>query len=237
MSTQAAATLAERRGLAGPRRAAPAEVRHRHGRAAGRELQRQPGVGARHARRAGAHRAGPGGRRLLALGDMRELGEGADAYHAGLAEAVAASGAAQVFLCGPHMRGAVATRSPPAQRGVHRPDSAALAGEVAAALQARRCDRGQGFAGLENESMSSTPSWRQAAARRDAKMFYNLLYPAGRRLQPVQPVPLPDLPLDRGVPDGAGPELPDRRRADPLAAQQAGRRASRSATTARPATS
>ena len=45
----------------------------------------------------------PGGRRLLAMGDMRELGEGADAYHAGLADAVAASGAAQVFLCGPHM--------------------------------------------------------------------------------------------------------------------------------------
>ncbi|MEA2854071.1 MAG: UDP-N-acetylmuramoyl-tripeptide--D-alanyl-D-alanine ligase, partial [Rhodospirillaceae bacterium] len=45
-----------------------------------------------------------GGRRLLAMGDMRELGEGTDAYHAGLADAVAASGAAQVFLCGPHMR-------------------------------------------------------------------------------------------------------------------------------------
>ena len=45
-----------------------------------------------------------GGRRLLAMGDMRELGEGADAYHAGLADAVAASGAAQVFLCGPHMQ-------------------------------------------------------------------------------------------------------------------------------------
>ena len=76
-----------------------------------------------------------GGRRILALGDMRELGEDADAYHAGLADAVAASGAAQVFLCGPHMQ-ALWQRLEPAQRGVHRPDSAALAGDVAAALRA-----------------------------------------------------------------------------------------------------
>jgi UDP-N-acetylmuramoyl-tripeptide--D-alanyl-D-alanine ligase len=76
-----------------------------------------------------------GGRRLLAMGDMRELGEEADAYHAGLADAVAASGAAQVFLCGPHMQ-ALWRLLAPAQRGVHRPDSASLAGEVAGALRA-----------------------------------------------------------------------------------------------------
>jgi len=76
-----------------------------------------------------------GGRRLLALGDMRELGEGADAFHAGLADAVAASGATQVFLCGPHME-ALWRKLEPAQRGVHRPDSMVLAGEVAAALRA-----------------------------------------------------------------------------------------------------
>jgi UDP-N-acetylmuramoyl-tripeptide--D-alanyl-D-alanine ligase len=76
-----------------------------------------------------------GGRRLLALGDMRELGEGADAYHAGLADAVSASGAARVFLCGPHME-ALWHKLEPARRGVHRPDSMALAGEVAAALRA-----------------------------------------------------------------------------------------------------
>jgi UDP-N-acetylmuramoyl-tripeptide--D-alanyl-D-alanine ligase len=76
-----------------------------------------------------------GGRRLLAMGDMRELGEGADAYHAGLADAVLASGAAQVFLCGPHMQ-ALWQLVAPAQRGVHRPDSASLAGDVAAALRA-----------------------------------------------------------------------------------------------------
>ncbi|MBX9946990.1 MAG: UDP-N-acetylmuramoyl-tripeptide--D-alanyl-D-alanine ligase [Reyranella sp.] len=76
-----------------------------------------------------------GGRRLLAMGDMRELGEGADAYHAGLADAVAASGAAKVFLCGPHMQ-ALWSRLAPEQRGVHRADSAALASEVASALRA-----------------------------------------------------------------------------------------------------
>ncbi|MCX7362262.1 MAG: UDP-N-acetylmuramoyl-tripeptide--D-alanyl-D-alanine ligase [Alphaproteobacteria bacterium] len=77
----------------------------------------------------------PGGRRLLAMGDMRELGDGADAYHAGLADAVAASGAAQVFLCGPHMA-ALWRRLSAGQQGVHRPDSAALAPEVATALRA-----------------------------------------------------------------------------------------------------
>jgi UDP-N-acetylmuramoyl-tripeptide--D-alanyl-D-alanine ligase len=77
----------------------------------------------------------PGGRRLLALGDMRELGDGADAYHAALADAVATSGATLVFLCGPHMQ-ALWRRLAAAQKGVHRAESAALAGEVAAALRA-----------------------------------------------------------------------------------------------------
>jgi UDP-N-acetylmuramoyl-tripeptide--D-alanyl-D-alanine ligase len=77
----------------------------------------------------------PGGRRLLVMGDMRELGEYADDLHAGLADAVAASGAAQVFLCGPHMR-ALWQRLAGTQKGVHCPDSAALAGEIAAALRA-----------------------------------------------------------------------------------------------------
>ncbi len=77
----------------------------------------------------------PGGRRLLAMGDMRELGEHADALHAGLADAVAASGASQVFLCGPHMK-ALWHKLAAAQKGVHRPDSAALATEVAGALRA-----------------------------------------------------------------------------------------------------
>ncbi len=76
-----------------------------------------------------------GGRKILAMGDMRELGEGADAFHAGLADAVAASGAVQVFLCGPHME-ALWSRLAATQKGAYRADSAALAGEVAAALRA-----------------------------------------------------------------------------------------------------
>ncbi|MBS0518709.1 MAG: UDP-N-acetylmuramoylalanyl-D-glutamyl-2,6-diaminopimelate--D-alanyl-D-alanine ligase [Proteobacteria bacterium] len=77
---------------------------------------------------------GPGGHRVLVLGDMRELGERADDYHAGLAEAVARSGAAQVFLCGPHMK-ALWERLAAAQRGTYRLDSAALADDVASALR------------------------------------------------------------------------------------------------------
>ena len=77
----------------------------------------------------------PGGRRVLAMGDMRELGEDADSYHAGLADAVAQSGAAEVFLCGPHMQ-ALWQRLAAGQRGAYRPDSAALAPDVAGALRA-----------------------------------------------------------------------------------------------------
>lgn len=77
----------------------------------------------------------PGGRRLLVMGDMRELGERADALHAGLADAVAASGATQVFLCGPHMK-ALWSRLSPEQKGAYGADSAAIAGEVVAALKA-----------------------------------------------------------------------------------------------------
>lgn len=78
---------------------------------------------------------GPGGRRMLAMGDMRELGDAADSFHAALADAVAASGAAQVFLCGPHMQ-ALWRKIAAGQRGVHRPDSAALAGDFVSALKA-----------------------------------------------------------------------------------------------------
>ena len=45
----------------------------------------------------------PGGRKVLVLGDMLELGETAEALHAGLADAVRASGAARVHLVGQHM--------------------------------------------------------------------------------------------------------------------------------------
>jgi UDP-N-acetylmuramoyl-tripeptide--D-alanyl-D-alanine ligase len=74
------------------------------------------------------------GRRVLVMGDMRELGDDADRYHAGLADAVAGSGASKIFLCGPHMQ-ALLRILPSSPSTLHRPDSAALSGDVAAALR------------------------------------------------------------------------------------------------------
>jgi UDP-N-acetylmuramoyl-tripeptide--D-alanyl-D-alanine ligase len=74
------------------------------------------------------------GRRILVLGDMRELGDNADGYHAGLADAVAGSGAAEIFLCGPHMQ-ALLRALPSSSPALHRADSAALSGDVTAALR------------------------------------------------------------------------------------------------------
>jgi UDP-N-acetylmuramoyl-tripeptide--D-alanyl-D-alanine ligase len=42
-------------------------------------------------------------RRIVVLGDMRELGEQSNALHVGLADPVIASGADLVLACGPHM--------------------------------------------------------------------------------------------------------------------------------------
>ncbi len=77
--------------------------------------------------------AQPARRRIVALGDMRELGEDAPAMHAELAPDVAAA-ADLVFCCGP-MMGHLFDALPPARRGAHLPDSAALAPLLAAALR------------------------------------------------------------------------------------------------------
>lgn len=77
--------------------------------------------------------AQPARRRLVALGDMRELGEAAPAMHAELAGDVAAA-ADLAFTCGPmmaHLHAAL----PEARRGAHAADSAALAPLLVAALQ------------------------------------------------------------------------------------------------------
>jgi UDP-N-acetylmuramoyl-tripeptide--D-alanyl-D-alanine ligase len=77
--------------------------------------------------------AQPASRRIVALGDMRELGEGAAAMHAELAPDVARA-ADLVFCCGPlmaHLFDAL----PPARRGAHAEDSAALAPLLAAAIR------------------------------------------------------------------------------------------------------
>ncbi len=55
-------------------------------------------------------------RRVVALGDMLELGADSPALHAGLAPAVAAAGADLVFACGPHMKNLIEAL-PAARRG------------------------------------------------------------------------------------------------------------------------
>jgi len=75
----------------------------------------------------------PATRRVAVLGDMRELGALGPSEHAALA-GPASDAADLVFTCGPlmaHLRDAL----PPARRGDHAADSAALAPLVAAALR------------------------------------------------------------------------------------------------------
>jgi UDP-N-acetylmuramoyl-tripeptide--D-alanyl-D-alanine ligase len=72
-----------------------------------------------------------GGRRIVALGDMLELGEGGPAAHAGLADALIAAEIDRVFTAGPlmrHLQDAV----PASMKGGHAADSAALGPLVAA---------------------------------------------------------------------------------------------------------
>jgi UDP-N-acetylmuramoyl-tripeptide--D-alanyl-D-alanine ligase len=65
------------------------------------------------------------GRRIAVLGDMLELGEQAPQLHAGLAEAVVASGVDQVYTAGPAMRH-LHDALPAARRGEHVDDAATL---------------------------------------------------------------------------------------------------------------
>lgn len=74
------------------------------------------------------------GRKIAVLGDMLEMGEQAPALHAGLLDAVVASGVDAVFLCGPNMH-ALWEKLPVAMRGAFAADSAALAPRVAAMVQ------------------------------------------------------------------------------------------------------
>jgi UDP-N-acetylmuramoyl-tripeptide--D-alanyl-D-alanine ligase len=75
----------------------------------------------------------PAQRRVAVLGDMLELGDAGPAEHIALA-APAAAAADLVFTCGPLMRH-LHDALPPAQRGAHAADSAALAPLVAHALR------------------------------------------------------------------------------------------------------
>jgi UDP-N-acetylmuramoyl-tripeptide--D-alanyl-D-alanine ligase len=73
------------------------------------------------------------GRRIAVLGDMLELGEGAAAYHAELAPAVAASDVDLVYLSGPNMAH-LAAALPPSRLAASTETSEPLAGLVAEAL-------------------------------------------------------------------------------------------------------
>jgi len=77
--------------------------------------------------------AQPAARRIVALGDMRELGDDAPAMHAELAADVAAA-ADLVFCCGPMMRH-LYDALPAAKQGAHLTDSAALAPVLAQAVR------------------------------------------------------------------------------------------------------
>jgi UDP-N-acetylmuramoyl-tripeptide--D-alanyl-D-alanine ligase len=82
-----------------------------------------------------AAKPGPGGRRILVLGDMLELGAASAALHAALAPDVEASGAALVFTAGQGM--AALHRALPARlRAAHAPDSSRLAQRVVEKLRA-----------------------------------------------------------------------------------------------------
>jgi UDP-N-acetylmuramoyl-tripeptide--D-alanyl-D-alanine ligase len=74
------------------------------------------------------------GRRVLVLGDMRELGETSPALHAGLAPTIVAAKIDKVFCCGEMMRH-LYDALPDDNRGAYAEDSAALAPLVAEAVQ------------------------------------------------------------------------------------------------------
>jgi UDP-N-acetylmuramoyl-tripeptide--D-alanyl-D-alanine ligase len=89
-----------------------------------------------------------GGRRLVALGDMLELGGNGPAEHAGLAEALIAARVDQVFTAGPLMRH-LYDALPAAIRSGHAESSAALAPLVAAAARTNDIVLVKGSAGSQ----------------------------------------------------------------------------------------
>jgi UDP-N-acetylmuramoyl-tripeptide--D-alanyl-D-alanine ligase len=89
-----------------------------------------------------------GGRRLVALGDMLELGANGPAEHAGLAEALIAADVGQVFTAGPLMRH-LHDALPAAIRGAHAENSAGLAPLVAGAAHVNDIVLVKGSAGSQ----------------------------------------------------------------------------------------
>ncbi|MCC6918363.1 MAG: UDP-N-acetylmuramoylalanyl-D-glutamyl-2,6-diaminopimelate--D-alanyl-D-alanine ligase [Alphaproteobacteria bacterium] len=79
----------------------------------------------------GSAKPGPGGRRIAVIGDMLELGPQSDVLHAGLAGAIAESGADLVFACGASMAHLWA-QLPVSIRGAYAQASSDIASLVAA---------------------------------------------------------------------------------------------------------
>ncbi len=79
----------------------------------------------------GARPVPPGGRRVVVLSDMLELGDQSRALHEGLAAAIAAAGLDLVHTAGPEMK-RLHDVLPPARRGLWRETAAELAAEAAA---------------------------------------------------------------------------------------------------------
>lgn len=76
-------------------------------------------------------RPAPGGRRIIALTDMLELGDQAEALHAGLADGVEAAAVDLVFAAGPHMKHLYDAITPQ-RRGAWAAAAAELAPRIAA---------------------------------------------------------------------------------------------------------
>jgi UDP-N-acetylmuramoyl-tripeptide--D-alanyl-D-alanine ligase len=74
------------------------------------------------------------GRRIAALGEMRELGRRSAEFHLALADILKANGVDRVFACGPAMK-PMFDSLPKAMRGGYAPESSTLARQVSAAIR------------------------------------------------------------------------------------------------------
>ncbi len=94
------------------------------------------------ARVLGQMKPGTGGRKILVLGDMRELGTEAASMHTGLVQSIVESGVDLVFCCGEMMKH-LYEALPTGGRGFHAGNSAELAPHVLRGRARGRCHHRQ----------------------------------------------------------------------------------------------